>query len=78
MHLMTNVPNVTGDTPQVAVRLPTGGVQSIERAFAVLELIAAHLALSVSAPAPRMSDALLMDAVPVLQHAARSLGEDLG
>jgi len=36
-----------------------------------------RLAMSVSGPAPRMSDELLADAVPVLQRAARSLGEEL-
>jgi IclR family acetate operon transcriptional repressor len=36
-----------------------------------------RLAMSVSGPAPRMSDELLVHAVPVLQEAARSLGEEL-
>ena len=36
-----------------------------------------RLALSVSGPAPRMTDEVLADAVPVLQQAARSLGADL-
>jgi IclR family acetate operon transcriptional repressor len=35
------------------------------------------LAMSVSGPAPRMTDELLVEAVPVLQEAARSLGDDL-
>ncbi|MET0999373.1 MAG: IclR family transcriptional regulator [Marmoricola sp.] len=35
------------------------------------------LAMSVSGPAPRMTDELLVDAVPVLQEAARSLGAEL-
>ena len=36
-----------------------------------------RLAMSVSGPAPRMSDELLAHAVPVLQEAARSLGAEL-
>ncbi len=36
-----------------------------------------RLAMSVSGPAPRMSDELLVHAVPVLQEAARSLGAEL-
>src|ERR1700712_5766703 len=36
-----------------------------------------RLAISVSGPAPRMTDELLVEAVPVLQEAARSLGEEL-
>ena len=36
-----------------------------------------RLAMSVSGPAPRMSEELLAHAVPVLQHAARRLGEEL-
>ena len=36
-----------------------------------------RLAMSVSGPAPRMTDDLLADAVPVLQEAARSLGSEL-
>ena len=36
-----------------------------------------RLAMSVSGPAPRMSDELLAHAVPVLQAAARSLGDEL-
>jgi IclR family acetate operon transcriptional repressor len=62
MHLMTNVPNVTGDTPNVAARLPTGGVQSIERAFAVLELIAANggsMTLSSLARSSKLAPATL-------------------
>jgi IclR family acetate operon transcriptional repressor len=35
---------------------------------------AEHLALSVSGPAPRMTDEALAHAVPVLQRAARRLG----
>jgi IclR family acetate operon transcriptional repressor len=36
-----------------------------------------RLAISVSGPAPRMTDELLVEAVPVLQEAARSLGDEL-
>jgi IclR family acetate operon transcriptional repressor len=36
-----------------------------------------RLALSVSGPAPRMTDEVLAHAVPVLQQAARSLGSEL-
>ena len=36
-----------------------------------------RLAMSISGPAPRMSDELLVHAVPVLQEAARSLGAEL-
>ena len=36
-----------------------------------------RLAMSVSGPAPRMTDELLLEAVPVLREAARSLGSDL-
>jgi IclR family acetate operon transcriptional repressor len=36
-----------------------------------------RLAMSVSGPAPRMSDELLVHAVPVLQEAARSMAADL-
>ena len=36
-----------------------------------------RLAMSVSGPAPRMSDELLVHAVPVLKEAARSLGAEL-
>jgi IclR family acetate operon transcriptional repressor len=36
-----------------------------------------RLAMSISGPAPRMSDELLVHAVPVLQAAARSLGAEL-
>jgi len=36
-----------------------------------------RLAMSVSGPAPRMSDALLVDAVPVLKQTAVDLGADL-
>jgi len=36
-----------------------------------------RLAMSVSGPAPRMSDELLVHAVPVLQEAARSVGAEL-
>jgi IclR family transcriptional regulator, acetate operon repressor len=36
-----------------------------------------RLAMSVSGPAPRMSDELLEHAIPVLQEAARSLGDAL-
>ena len=36
-----------------------------------------RLAMSVSGPAPRMNDELLVHAVPVLQEAARSLGAEL-
>jgi IclR family acetate operon transcriptional repressor len=36
-----------------------------------------RLAMSVSGPAPRMSDELLVHAVPVLREAARSLGAEL-
>src|SRR5680860_959492 len=43
---MPDVPNGTGDTPvdppDVAARARSGGVQSLERAFAVLELIAGN------------------------------------
>ena len=44
---MGDVPTVTGDTPptsgpSASGRTRSGGVQSIERAFAVLELVAAH------------------------------------
>ena len=38
---------------------------------------AIRLAMSISGPAPRMSDELLVHAVPVLQEAARSLGAEL-
>src|SRR4051812_24837621 len=36
-----------------------------------------RLAMSISGPAPRMSDELLVHAVPVLQEAARRLGAEL-
>jgi IclR family acetate operon transcriptional repressor len=36
-----------------------------------------RLAMSVSGPAPRMTDELLAQAVPILQGAARNLGEQL-
>jgi IclR family acetate operon transcriptional repressor len=36
-----------------------------------------RLAMSVSGPAPRMSDELLVHAVPVLQESAKSLGAEL-
>ena len=36
-----------------------------------------RLAMSVSGPAPRMSDELLVHAVPVLQESARSLAAEL-
>jgi IclR family acetate operon transcriptional repressor len=36
-----------------------------------------RLAMSVSGPAPRMTDDLLDEAVPVLQESARSLGSEL-
>jgi IclR family acetate operon transcriptional repressor len=47
---MSDVPSVTADTPtEGTVRTRSGGVQSLERAFTVLELVAAHPgAMSIS------------------------------
>ena len=59
---MSDVPTVTGDTPADDARPRSGGVRSIERAFAVLELVAAHggsMSLSAMARGSRLPPATL-------------------
>ncbi len=60
---MTDVPSVTGNTPvDPAPRARSGGVQSIERAFAVLELVATNggsMALSTLARGAALPPATL-------------------
>jgi len=141
---VSDVPNDAADTPVTSARVGSGGMQSLERAFGLLELIAGHggsmtlsttlarvgaadhhaasvartlvglgylrqepsrssalgtrlalladassavltvvvphpgqLAISVSGPAPLMSDELLTLAVPVLRDAAARMAAEL-
>jgi IclR family acetate operon transcriptional repressor len=72
---MSDVPNGTDDTPAVAQtpRARSGGVQSLERAFGLLELVAAHrgaMSLSELATASGLPP-------PTLHRLARTL-VDLG
>lgn len=72
---MTDVPTGTGDTPVDHTTRPrSGGVQSLERAFGLLELVAAHRGVSVSLSELASSSGL---PPPTLHRLARTL-VDLG